>query len=146
MICENPSPRRLEQILVRFFGLISTYIQVLIDDTESRSDIEEFWLTTWSEWQSVSGIADKLQEFYLLNPPMESAIRGVFMHEMLSSDQASESRQAIVAIASSQGTASVLPMTMTIFFRYIFDVAEREGLPLLQRVFDEFLCKALAED
>jgi hypothetical protein len=68
------------------------------------------------------------------------------MTDVLSSERADESRQAIVAIASSQSTAIVLPMVTTQYFSYIFETAERRGFPLFQRVFNDFFVEILAED
>lgn len=138
MVFQDASPTRLDEIVVRFFGLIKTYFQVLADEIP-RNEVESLWLTLWSEWQSISGMPSKVKEFELLNSPMRSAIRGVFMDEMTSKNQSNETRQSVVAIASATGTASVLPVIITFFFRFALDAADQQGIHFLRERYEELL-------
>jgi hypothetical protein len=136
------SPVEHEHLLVVFFGFLENYISSL-GETLGAKEMEELWLDLWSDWKDTTNIQTRLQEFPLLETVYMSVAKGTFMTEATNQNSFSSTRKALVAIASTTGSAGILPIVTIQFLQFAFELCDQSNASIFRRTMTDAVNHAL---
>ena len=130
------SPTEHEHLLLFFFGFLKAYFDSL-GDFHGPKEVKELWAGLWGDWRDLTSMHQKLDNFQLLETCYMASVNGTFMSEATNPNSTSQTRRALVAIASNPGNTSVLPTVACMFLEFAFDLAEEHNATLFRETMTE---------
>jgi hypothetical protein len=125
------SPIEHEQLLIVFFGFLQNYFQSL-GDSHGPKEVQELWTELWDDWKNLTSIHQKIDNFQLLETSYLASVRGTFMSDATNRNSTSQTRRALVAMASTPGTTSVFPSVACMFLEFAFELCEEGNAPVFR--------------
>lgn len=130
------SPAEHEILLTVFFGMVQKYFESL-GDSHGPKNVEELWLGLWSDWKELTSTHQRIEQFQLVETIYNACVKGTFVKEATDRNSTSQTRRALVTMASIPGFTSIHPFIACVFLGFAFDLCDEGNAPLFRRTMRE---------
>lgn len=141
-VFDHNSPIEHEHLLVVFFGILQNYFEG-VAISRGAQQIQELWIGLWSDWKDSTSIHQKFDDFSLVETTYLACIRGSFISDATNQNSTSQARRALVQMASTPGSASLLPMLVGLFLEFAFDICDEGNAPFFRQLMKDVADHAL---